>query len=478
MSNKCLHFVSDKRIIKPGDAFMKTGWKEKYIAPTAFYRKISGIALPMAAQQILNQGASFVDTIMVSRVGGVGAVAVATQLDSLLGTVSFGINSGINIYSAQFFGAKDWKSLKKCFGFQLMMNLLNCLVFFTIAVVGGTAFLGFYSNDADIIATGWEYMRISCCGYIFMSITNTFTFMYRAIQRTKVPMYISIGVNLTNAFLNYLLIFGKLGLPRMGVAGAALATVIALGCGSLAHVTYAVVTKQPFLGSLRELTDWDLRFLTPIVRRMLPLIANEALFGFGSTMYVKAYGLLGSSALEIYKIANTVGNFFYIAVQGMNSAVGLVVGEQLGKRDLEGAKQSVRWLFPVSAMLAVLMAVLISIFARPMVALFGLSDATVAAMAATMVRLFSIRIACRLFNVIFMSTIRAGGDSVFLMFLDCGVMWLVGVPLAFAGVRIFGLTSITALFTLIQVEQLVRMAIGFARYRQGKWCRNLTQETQ
>lgn len=457
---------------------MKTGWKEKYIAPTSFYKKISGIALPMAAQQILNQGASFVDTIMVSRVGGVGAVAVATQLDTLLGTVSFGINSGINIYSAQFYGARDWKSLKKCFGFQLLMNFLNFMVFFLLAVVGGTGILAFYSDDAAIIALGWEYMRIACCGYLFNAVINAFTFMYRAIHKTKVPMYIGFGINIINACLNYLLIFGKLGMPEMGVAGAALATVIANGCGAVGHVVYALVTKQPFLGSFRELTDWDVRFLTPIVRRMLPLIANEALFGFGSTMYVKAYGLLGSSALEIYKIANTVGNFFYIAVQGMNSAVGLVVGEQLGKRDLEGAKQSVRWLFPVSAMLAVLMAVLISIFARPLVALFGLSDAAMTAVAATMVRLFSIRIACRLFNVIFMSTIRAGGDSIFLMFLDCGVMWLVGVPLAFAGVQILGITSITVLFVLIQVEQLVRMGIGFARYRQGKWCRNLTQETQ
>ena len=457
---------------------MSLSWKEKYIAPTAFYKKIGGIALPLALQQILNQGASFVDTIMVSHVGGVGAVAVATQLDNLLGTVGFGINSGINIYSAQFYGARDWKSLKKCFGFQILMNFLNFMVFFLLAVIGGTGILGFYSDDATIIALGWEYMKIACCGYIFNATISAFTFMYRAIHKTKVPMYIGFGINIINATLNYLLIFGKLGLPAMGVSGAALATIIANGCGAAAHVTYAFVTKQPFLGTVREMTDWDLRFLTPIIRRMLPLIANEALFGFGNSMYVKAYGLLGSSALEVYKIANTVGSFFYVAVQGMNNAVGLVVGEQLGKRDLEGAKRSVRWLFPVSAMLAVLMAVLISLFAQPLVSLFGLQDPTVAQAAGVMVRLFSIRIACRLFNVIFMSTIRAGGDSMFLMFLDCGVLWLVGVPLAFAGVHVFGLTSMAALFTLIQVEQLVRMGIGFARYRQGKWCRNLTQETQ
>lgn len=458
---------------------MSTKLREKYIAPSAFYKKIAGIALPLAAQQILNQGAGFVDTIMVSHVGGVGAVAVATQLDNLLGTVGFGINSGINIYSAQFYGARDWKSLKKCFGFQLLMNLLNFVVFFSVAQLFGKNILHFYSSgDSAIIDLAWQYLRITCCGYIFNVIISAFTFMYRAIHKTKVPMYIGFGINIINASLNYLLIFGKLGLPQMGVAGAALATVIANGCGAAAHILYAFATKQPFLGSIRELTDWDVIFLTPIIRRMIPLIANEAMFGLGNTMYVKAYGLLGGSALEIYKIGNTVGSFFYIAVMGMNNAVGLLVGEQLGKKDLEGAKRTVGCLFPLSGFLAVLMALLIALFASPMVSLFGLTDPIVAAASVTMVRMFAIRVAFRLFNVIFMSTLRAGGDSLFLMFLDCGVLWLIGVPLAFTGVYALKITTIAGLFALIQLEQLVRMGIGYGRYRQGKWCRNLTVETQ
>ena len=458
---------------------MSTTFKENYIAPPAFYRKIAGIALPLAAQQILNQGAGFVDTIMVSHVGGVGAVAVATQLDNLLGTVGFGINSGINIYSAQFYGARDWKSLKRCFGFQLLMNLLNFLVFFSVAQLFGRSILHFYSSgDSSIIELAWQYLRITCWGYIFHVIISAFTFMYRAIHKTKVPMYIGFGINIINATLNFLLIFGHLGLPRMGVAGAALATVIANACGAAAHIVYAFATKQPFLGSIRELTDWDVTFLTPIIRRMIPLIANEAMFGLGNTMYVKAYGLLGGSALEIYKIGNTVGSFFYIAVMGMNNAVGLLVGEQLGKKDLEGARRTVRYLFPLSGFLAILMATLIALFAAPMVSLFGLKDPLVAAASVTMVQLFAVRVAFRLFNVIFMSTLRAGGDSLFLMFLDCGVLWLVGVPLAFAGVYALNITTIAGLFALLQSEQLVRLGIGFARYKQGKWCRNLTVETQ
>ena len=458
---------------------MSTKFKENYLAPKAFYQKIAAIALPLAAQQILNQGAGFVDTIMVSHVGGVGAVAVATQLDNLLGTVSFGINAGINIYSAQFYGARDWKSLKKCFGFQLLMNFLNFLVFFSVAQLFGMGVLSFYSSgDRALIELGWQYLRISSCGYLFNCVINAYSFMYRAIHRTKVPMYIGLGINLLNAGLNFLLIFGHLGLPRMGVAGAALATVIANGVGAAAHILYAFVTKQPFLGNLRELTDWDRIFLFPIVRRMIPLILNEAMFGLGNSMYVKAYGLLGGAALEIYKIGNTVGNFFYIAVLGMNNAVGLLVGEQLGKKDLDGARRTVRYLFPLSGVLAVLVSVLIALFAGPMVSLFDLADTSIAAASVLMVRLFALRISFRLFNVIFMATLRAGGDSIFLMFLDCGVLWLVGVPLAFAGVYLLHIQTIGGLFALLQLEQLVRMGIGYLRYRQGTWCRNLTMETQ
>ena len=132
-------------------------------APPDFYRQVIKIALPICLQQLLNQGAGFVDTIMVSHVGGVGAVAVATQLDNLLGTVGFGINSGINIYSAQFYGARDWKSLKKCFGFQLLMNLLNFLVFFSVAQLFGRNILHFYSSgDSGIIELAWQYLRITC----------------------------------------------------------------------------------------------------------------------------------------------------------------------------------------------------------------------------------------------------------------------------------------------------------------------------
>lgn len=453
-------------------------FKEKYIAESSFYKKVARISIPIALQQILNQGASFVDTIMVSQIGAVAAVSVAAQLETLCSTVSFGINSGASMYSAQFYGAKDENSLKKVFGLQVILNFINAMIFLSIALFAGYHVLHFYSSDQEIIQVGLQYLKFSCLTYLFTVMTNTYSFIYRSIQKTHIPMYIGIFVTLTNVLFNYLLIFGNCGFPRMGVSGAALATLIATSSGTLIHIIYAYKTHQPFIGTFKEMFTISPKFMKPVLKRMAPLIANETLFGFGTSMYIKAYGLLGKAALETYKIGNTVSNFFYIGVQGLNNATGLIIGEQLGRKNLKKAKQYGSYLILIAFILAITLTAALYISARPLVSLFGLSDPILYDGAVLMVRLFGLRIATRLFNVIIMSSLRAGGDSLFLMFLDCGIMWIVGIPIAFIAINLFHVRDVALLFIIIQIEQVTRLIVGSLRYRQGKWLRNLTNETK
>lgn len=455
---------------------MKEGL-QKYIGPKSFYERVAKIAVPLGLQQILNQAASFVDTIMVSQIGGVGAVAVATQLDTIMMNVGFGINSGAGMYAAQFYGAEDYKSLKKIFGLKIMINMINALLFMALAMCFGQAILGFYSNDAEVIAQGMSYLSISCFAYVFSSLTNVYSFIYRAIQKTHIPMYIGMLVMGLNICLNYIFIFGKFGLPRMGIAGAALATLLATATGTTVHIIYAYRTKQPFLGTFQEMFYQSIGFIKPVVKRMMPLICNEAFFGFGSSLYVKAFGMLGKSSLEIYKIGNTVANFFFILAMGLNNATGLIIGAELGKQDMEKAKEYSNYFVLLAVLFAIVSAGGVILFSQPLVALFNLTDPVIHDGAVLIVRLFAIRIAFRMFNVIIMSSLRAGGDSLFLMFLDGGVMWCIGLPLAYIAILVFHVESYAQLFIIIQFEQLARLLIGLVRYRQGKWLKNLTEET-
>lgn len=457
---------------------MLASLKKKYVAPASFYRRVGVVAIPIALQQILNQAAGFVDTIMVSSIGGVAAVAVATQLDTIMANVGFGINSGASIYAAQFYGAEDYQSLKKVFGLEIMINMINALFFMAVAIFFGSSVLAFYSGDAEVVKVGLSYLSISCLAYVFSSLTNAYSFVYRSIQKTHIPMYLGIQVMIVNIIFNYLLIFGKFGFPAMGVAGAALATLIATVSGTCTHVIYAWKTKQPFLGTFQEMFHQRMSFVKPVVKRMFPLICNEAFFGFGTSLYVKAFGMLGSRSLEIYKIGNTVANFFFIFAAGLNNATSLMLGSVLGKGDIKEAQKYGNYFVLMACIFAVVAGVGIIVFADPMVGLFGMSDPSMHEGAVLIVRLFAIRIAFRMFNVIIMASLRAGGDSLFLMFLDGGIMWTVGLPLAFISIIFFHVTSYAVLFVIIQVEQLARLIVGIIRYRQGKWMRNLTEETK
>ena len=174
---------------------MKSGIIGTYFSTPSFYKKALRLALPICLQQALNQGASFLDTMMVSHVGGVGAVTVATQIDNLLMLVGFGVNSCILIFASQFFGAGNRRNLKRCFGLQLLLNVCIALAFFLLAKLGGTWFLSFFSNDAHLIELAKQYISISAFSYFFTALINGYTFMYRSVQTTKVPMLLGLATN-------------------------------------------------------------------------------------------------------------------------------------------------------------------------------------------------------------------------------------------------------------------------------------------
>ena len=451
---------------------------KKWIAPPDFYNKVFRISVPFAFQQLLNSAMGIADSMMVSWIGQVTAVGTAAQIGNLMMIMGYGICSGAGIFMSQFFGKKDELSQKKSFGLGVIVCLCNALLWMIVSVLFGRQMMGFYIQDPVVIESALQYLQIAMLSYIPGILTVMFSYAYRCIQKTHVPLTIGILSMAVNVLLNYCMIFGHFGFPAMGVRGAALATVAAQSFGLILHIVYARKSRQVFMGTFREMFVMDKAFYMPILRRAYPLVLNELFFGFGSTLYIRAFGQLGKDAMDAYYVGNQISDMFFFIVQGMNSANAAILGASLGSGDLDLAKRQGNWFISLSVVMSAVSSVLILVCARPMVDLFGLQSVNVVNEAVLIVRIFSIRISLRMFNVLVFSALRAGGDSKFLAFLDAGILWLVGLPMAFILVEGLHFTSIALVFLLIQVEQVVRMMVGLKRYFKGTWLVDLTQEVK
>ncbi len=447
--------------------------RQTYFGPWPFNKHVLLVAIPFALQQLLVSCMGIIDSIMVAWIGEVSAVGTAAQIETLCSSVAFGAISGTGIYAAQYYGAKKHLQLKQTFGLSIALAIGNGLVWLLTAQLGGQTIMNFYLSDPAVVQSGWSYLRVVCFSYIFNSIAFCFSYLFRCMQKPKVPLVIGIVAMITNCFFNYVLIFGVGPFPQLGVVGAACGTVIAQVVSVMAYVVYSIYTHQPFIGKFSEMFGFTIDFCKPIFRRIYPLIFNELMFGLGTTLFVKAFGALGTQSMDAYYVGAKIYDLFNAAVVGVSSATAAILGAALGANEIEKAKTEADYFIGLALLMAIGTTVFIVVTSPLLVACFGLTDPLVHTLATQIVSVFAIKIALRLFIVIVFSALRAGGDSKVLTVLDSGIMWVVGLPSAFIAVWC-GLTNIAVVFLVTQIEQIVRVFVGMKRFNSKKWVVNLT----
>ena len=262
----------------------------------------------------------------------------------------------------------------------------------------------------------------------------------------------------------------------MGVAGAAWGTiasqVVALGL----YYGYSVISKAAFIGSPKVMFDISGEFFNKVMVRTYPTIINETLFGFGTSLYIKAYALLGTEVTDAYYVANTITNMFFSVCNGLSVSGSMLLGAELGKGDVEKAITESRWFLYLGLMLAAITGTIVIAAAVPLVSLFGLTNPDAITMSTAIVRVSAFRIALRMIVVVIFSSLRAGGDSRMLMVLDCGIVWFVGIPLIYGMIALLHMTNFPLIYFLAQFELVARIIIGMRRFTSNRWAVNLTSE--
>jgi MATE family, multidrug efflux pump len=441
-----------------------------------YYLRLYHFALPIALQQFIMSSLNMVGVMMIGQLGEVpvAAVGLANQIFFLLNLLLFGITSGSAIFTAQLWGKRDIPNIRKVLGLALTLGLTGGTVFLIIAEFFPAAALSIYSKDPAVIALGSDYLRIFGLSFIMFAITYCYSAVLRSTGDVRTPLVVSIATLSFNTLFSYVLIFGKLGFPILGVHGAAIAAFSArvLECIGLLWLVYR--RDSPAAAKLRELFSFDLVFVGKVLKPVLPVVANEMLWSLGITAYNVVYARIGTESIAAMNIVASIEQLAFVLFQGIGNACAIMVGNRIGAGDEDEAFRYAARSEALGIAGGLVVGMMILASADPILSLYNVSP-TVVDYAHRVLIIIGLLLWLRVSNMIlFIGILRSGGDTRFAFILDGVIIWVVGVPLAFAGAFLFHL-PVYWVYLLVMSEEITKWLLGISRFFSRKWIHNLAQ---
>ena len=444
-----------------------------------YFSNVQKIALPIIIQQLMFSALNMLGVIFIGQKGdaSVAAVGLAGQIAFLLNLVHFGIISGAAMFTAQFWGKHDIPNLRRVLGLCLMLAVSASLIFFTLSQLWPSQILRIYSKDPLVIELGTSYIRTFSWTFLFFAITFSYALVMRSTGDVKTPTAISVGALLISTFLSYSLIFGKIGLPELGIQGAAVAAVIArfIECVTLLTITYR--TKSPVAASFRELTGFDRVFFSKVIKPMLPVILNELLWSLGITTYNIIYGRMGTQSYAAINIVSTIEQVGFVIFIGISNATSVLVGNRIGSGREDEAYIYAGRSLGLGVLGGILLGIVLQFVKVPILSLYKVSP-EVLQDASRIINVVSFFLWVRVNNMTtVVGILRAGGDTRFSLFLDGIIIWIVGVPMAYFGAFVFN-WPVYLVYLCAMSEEATKWVLGINRYFSRKWINNLTMHVE
>ncbi|UTC62861.1 MATE family efflux transporter [Treponema sp. OMZ 787] len=441
----------------------------------SFLKNLFIIAVPIILQNFISSFVNILDTIMIGRLGTVelAAVGLGNQLFFLLNLILYGIGSGGMVFTAQFWGKKDFNGLQKTFAISLIVAVFFSTLFTLACTIFPKEILSLYSKDAAVIEKGVDYLSISAFCFLPFAVNFIFMITLRSIEKVRVAVAATLVSLFVNLILNAVLIFGLFGFPALGVKGAAIATVASRAAELLILFSVTKKKKYPILGKIKNHFDFDLKFIRQYFTIVMPVLINESLWSLGITFHHKIFAGIGTFAYASYNITNTVSMLTWVIFIGFGNGVSVLIGKKIGEKNYDEAKTyaaKVSIFVPFVAIFVGAMLIPIS-YLTPI--FFNVEKIVLE----TVMKLFIILACCyplKAFNMcMLVGILRAGGDTRFGIICDTAVMWCVSIPLAYF-LSVY--TSIPAwgIYICLFSEEPFKALLGLWRIRSGKWLRSVT----
>ncbi|NMB00547.1 MAG: MATE family efflux transporter [Firmicutes bacterium] len=460
-------------------------FKAKFIGDRAFYKMALTLVIPVIVQNTVTNLVNLLDNVMVGNLGTtyMSGVAIANQLMFVFNLSIFGALSGAGIYGAQYAGAKNWTSFRETLRFRLIVSTVITALAIIVLTKWPSELLSLYlagegdpADSAAMLLYGNQYLKIMLWGLLPFALAQSYSSALREAGETVLPMRASVISLFVNLFFNYVLIFGKLGFPALGVKGAALGTVLSRVAELLvvAGVAHKNLDRFPFMNGLYSSMRIGRDLTKNIMIKGMPLFANEFLWSAGMITITQILSTKGLAVVGGLNIASTFTNLFGVFFFSFGTAVAIVTGQSLGAGDLELAKAQVWKLMFFAVVIASVLGLLLAISAGWITQIYK-TEVEVRNLAAAFMRASAFYMPFQAIANCCYFAIRSGGRTILTMVFDSVYVLVICVPYTYALVTFTGL-GIEGIYPLSQLIHLLKAVLSLVVVSKGFWARNLVGE--
>ena len=441
-----------------------------------FYKTVLALVVPMALQNLINVGVTAADVIMLGAVGekALSGASLAGQIQYIMTLFLFGLTSGATVLTAQYWGKGDRDAIEKILGMAVKAAVCVTALFTVSALAVPELLMQVFTNDPVVVSEGVKYLRIVAFTYIMMGVTQAYLYIMRSVERVVVATVVYLLSLICNIIMNAIFIFGLLGLPKMGVAGAALGTLCARILEVVLVAIYARLFNREIRLRFKYVLHTDKILFSDFMRYALPVVVNEVLWGLGTAANTAILGHMGSAAVAANSVAQVARQLATVVSFGLSSAAAIYLGKTIGEKKTEYAKAYAKRFLILSIIMGILGGTVI-LAVSPLASAALTLSGTAQEYLRIMFFVMSYFVVGQAINTtLVVGVFRSGGDTRFGLILDMTTMWCCSILFGFLAAFVFKL-SVPVVYVILMSDEIIKIPITYKRYRSYKWLNDVTR---
>ena len=455
-----------------------------------FYKRVFSITWPIALQSLISIGVNMLDTIMVGSLGddALSATSLANSFITIYHIFCMGLGMGASVLVSRYWGMRNAaigkndsegekdanRALKQTVALMLRITLSLALVFALATAIMPRTIMRMYNGEEAILNLGATYFRYSIVTFFFLGASLVCTIVLRSVGKVKLPLFVSIGAFSINLVANYLLIFGKLGLPKMGVAGAALGTLFARAFEAAVICGYLLFFDKSIGFRLKHFFMNTRSLIGEYFRISIPVLISDGILALGNNTVAMVIGHLGGTFVSANAITSVTQQLSSVVISGVSQAGAIVTGQTLGEGDKEKAMSQGYLFMGLGIFLGTIAAVFILILSGPVIASYkNVSEETVHIAKQLMLAISIIVVFQGTNSIMTKGVLRGGGDTRMLMLTDNIFLWVLAIPLGLLGGFVLKVSPFW-IYIFLKSDQIVKALWAFLRLRSGKWIKKIS----